>query len=70
MKGTSQDGKLLYVVRAGRLLTIDIEYAILVKSKDKIVPKMNNEESEGVPLSLNPYVNEVVSDSIDILFKL
>jgi hypothetical protein len=36
VKVTTRDGKLLYCVRAGSLLTINVDHAVLVKSPDVV----------------------------------
>ena len=38
VKVTTKSGKLLYSVRAGSLLTINTDHAVLVKSRDEEIP--------------------------------
>ena len=40
VKITTKDGKLLYCVRAGKLLTINVDHSVVVKSGDEVVPQV------------------------------
>ena len=58
VKVTTCSGKLLYAVRAGRLLTINTDHAVLVKSGEEIIDKSNlasetsqRVKSSGIPTS-------------------
>ena len=43
VKITTKDGKLLFCVRGGKLLTINSDHAVLVKSRDEVVARQDVE---------------------------
>ena len=51
VKITTKDGKLLYAVRAGRLLTINIDHAVLAHSNGDVLPEKKNDVTADVEKS-------------------
>ena len=70
VKVTTKDGKLLYVVRAGRLLTINSDHAVLAKSEEKIVigqinSNVSDEERESRVDQIKPTKLKLAHDELD-----
>ena len=69
VKVTTCSGKLLYAVRAGRLLTINTDHAVLVKSGEEIIDKsiLASEASQRVNSSGIPAFNPASGVSLSAL---